>query len=592
MKKIVHSLSDKTFLRCIIVILCILIGNTIFLYTSPKNKTQLNIKKNDNSAEIKKNIAKADILFDKSSYDSAYLYYKKAIILCDPIEKYVDDYAYSELSIANLYQNINNYTACEESIARLLPYLKKTTKPKFTYNTYTILAYNYYFTYDNYNAILYHKKALKLAPTPFKKVEILTDLVLIYETQKKYKEVIDILEPLALRKIKHETDSTKTDHAYSLLLNVLGYSYHKLGNPKALDCFKKSLEIQLRLNQQYELMSTYGNLAMFYSKKDARLSKMYSKKQYTSACIANSPSFKANSLALLIGKSEGEELKKYSKAYIKIIDSILTDIKNNKTQLSVIKYKSKIDKDENLKLKAEQIENELQLEQHKNRNIISYIVITIIIDLILFLSLYLILKGKKEKKQAIIESEMRISDQLRNELTREVYNTLIFAKNKDFENAEDKDQLLDNLENIYSQTRNISKENSTIITDENYLNELKEMISGFKTQNLNLLTNGLDTINWNKINKNKKIIVYRVFQELFQNIKRYSNPTLIVTSFKIIEKNITVIVSDNGTGTKNDRIILENSIQNVENRIKTINGTLNFDNSIEKGVKLIFTFPL
>lgn len=592
MKKIIYSLNDQTFLRCIIIILCVLIVNTILLYKSPKNKTLINANKNDNSVEIKKNITKADLLFNKSSYDSAYLYYKKAIILCNPIEKYANDYVYSELSIANLYQNTNNYAACEESIAKLLPYLKKTTKPKFTYNTYTILAYNYYFTYDNYNAILYHKKALKLAPTPFKKLEILTDLLLIYEAQKKYKQVIDILEPLAARKIKHETDSTKTDNAHSILLNILGYAYYKVGNPKALDCFKKSLEIQLKLNQQYELMSTYGNLAMFYSKTNAKLSKMYTKKQYSTACKANSPSFKANSLADLIKKSEGAELKKYSQAYVKIIDRILTDAKNTKTQFSVIKYKSKIDKDENLKLKAEQVENELQLEQHKNRNIISYIIIMVILDVLIFLSLYLILKGKKGKKQAIIESENRISNKLHNELTKEVYNTLTFAKNKDFEDTANKNQLLDNLENIYAQTRNISKENSKIATDEHYLNELKEMISGFNTQNLNLLVNGLDSISWNKVDKNKKIVIYRILQELLQNIKRQNHATVIAISFKISEKKIAISYTDNGTETKNERIILKNSLQNVENRIKTINGTLNFDNNIEKGFKLSFTFPL
>lgn len=63
----------------------------------------------------KLNITEADRLFDQINYDSAYFFYKKAIALCDPIDDYADDYVYSQLSIANLHQNTNNYTACEEA---------------------------------------------------------------------------------------------------------------------------------------------------------------------------------------------------------------------------------------------------------------------------------------------------------------------------------------------------------------------------------------------------------------------------------------------------------------------------------------------
>lgn len=591
--KIFNFINNRIFLKFVLIFLAVLWIGAILLYQSYKAETSIaHVETKNNSVEIKKNIKIADKLFDKPNYDSAYIYYKKAISLCDPIDNYVDDYVYSVLSIANLQQNTSDFAACEESISLAFPHLHKTSKPKYTYNAYTLLAYNYYFTYDNYNALLYHKKALKLATTPFKKSVILNDICLVYQNQKKFKEVIDILEPLAVRKIKHETDSTKTENEYSLLLNSLGFCYYQTGNPKALDCFKKSLAIQIKLKQDFELMSTYGNLAMYYSKHEPKLSKIYTEKQYEAACKANSASFKVYSLATLIKKSEGKELKQYSKAYLKIIDSVQTGIKNTKTQFSIIKNESKINKTTNLQLKAQQAENELQLERHKKRNIILYIVIIFILAILLFLSLYLSLKGKKEKKQAIMESEMRISNKLQNQLTREVYNTLIFAQKKDLGNVENKNQLLNNLDIIYSQTRDISRENSFIVTNENYNLGLKEMISGFKTPNLNLLINGLDSIKWNRVNKNKKIIIYRILQELLQNMKKHSNAALVIISFKMTEKNIAVIYSDNGTGTENEKIIFKNGLQNVENRTKTINGTINFDNNVERGFKVSFTFPL
>lgn len=586
------SLNSKVLIKFLLIFLILLLGTAVFLYQSYKPDTFEKQSTKNNLKEIKNIIAKADILFDKSDYDNAYLYYKKAILLCDPIDKYADEYVYSLLSIANLQQNTSDFAACEETLSMVLPHLKKTTKPKFTYNTYTILAYNYYFTYDNYNALLYHKKALKLAPTSFKKSVILNDITLIYEAQKKYKEVIDILEPLATKKIRHETDSVKTDNAYSLLLGNLGYCYYKVGNPKALDLLEKSLKIQLKLKSDFELVGTYNNLAQLHSEKNPKLSKMYAEKQYISACKSNSASSKANSLAMLIEKSEGRELEKYSQAYLKIIDSIIDGRKNAKTQFSILKYESRINKVENLQLKAQQAENELQLERHKKRNIISYIIITFTLGILLFLSLFLSLRGKKEKKEAVYESEMRISNKLQNELANEVYNTLIFAGNKDLGIIENKNHLLDNLDKIYYQTRNISRENSIIITDEKYESTLKEMIAGYKTSNINILVNGLDTINWAKINKNKKIVIYRVLQELFLNMKTHSLASLAIISFKTLENNIIVTYSDNGSGSKNDKIILQKSLQNVENRIKTINGTINFELNLKSGFKVNFNFPL
>ncbi len=591
--KMLEIIKNKTFLKYLIFFLIILLIGVVLLYQLHRNQVIIiqQIKKN-NSVEINKNITEADRLFDQINYDSAYFFYKKAIALCDPIDDYADDYVYSQLSIANLHQNTNNYTACEEALLKVFPYLKKTSKPKYTYNTYTLLAYNYFFTYDNSNALLYHRKALRLAATPYKKSVIINDIALVYLRQKRYKEIIDALEPLARIKIKHETDSAKTDINYSLLLNNLGFCYFKLGDPKALEYYKKSLKIQERLKSDYELMSTYSSIAMVYAETNPKLSKIYTEKQYQSACRAKSASFKANTLGDLIRKSEGKELKKYSKAYVKIIDSILSSRKQAKNQFSIIKYESKTDKEENLKLKAEKAENELLLQKHKNRNIISYIIITFTIAVLLLLPLYLFIKGEKEKKEAVFESEMRISKKLRNELTNKVYHTLLFAQNKDLQNDENKNQFLIKLDEIYSQTRNISRENSPIVTNEKYDLGLKEMISGFKTQNLNLLVNGLDTINWDKINKIRKIIIYRVLQELFYNMKKYNDLTLIVLSFKIINKNIVITYSDNSSKTQNERIILKKDLENVENRIKTTNGTLNFGNYTENGFKISFTFPL
>jgi signal transduction histidine kinase len=214
------------------------------------------------------------------------------------------------------------------------------------------------------------------------------------------------------------------------------------------------------------------------------------------------------------------------------------------------------------------------------------------LGLILFLYFHLTSKGKKEKNVAIFNSEIRISKKLHDELANDVYQTIAFAETRDLEKDDNKEKLLNNLDTIYFRTRNISKENSNISTDKNYPQELKEMISDHKSPEINILTNGFDTIRWNEIGKNKKIILYRVLQEFFMNMKKHSQATLVSVTFKIKDSNMTVIYIDNGIGASNNTLIFKNGLQNVENRIKTINGTLIFDNNSDKGFKLSFTFPV
>jgi len=90
------------------------------------------------------------------------------------------------------------------------------------------------------------------------------------------------------------------------------------------------------------------------------------------------------------------------------------------------------------------------------------------------------------------------------------------------------------------------------------------------------------------LNKNN----YKTINESLKTMKKHNNATLIILLFKIINKNIEISYKDNGAENHNNMIFLKNSLQNVENRIKTINLTLNFDLNIEKGYKLSFTFPL
>ena len=311
---------------------------------------------------------------------------------------------------------------------------------------------------------------------------------------------------------------------------------------------------------------------------------------YAKATKVNNVNDRLESLELLIKNSTGNQSKKFTTNYLRINDSLNKATQKAKNQFAKIKYDSTKEKNENQLLKAQKIENALELEQQKNRNYVSYFLIFIGILSTVFLYYYLKNKSKKEKEKAVYESETRISKKLHDELANDVYQTMAFAETQDLQNPIKKETLLDNLDKIYARTRNISRENSKIETGVKFEEELKEMLSGYTNNQAQIIIKDNGDINWAKIHPEKKIALHRVLQELMVNMKKHSQCSFAVISFESNEKSIEINYSDNGIGTDNN-LILKNGLHNVENRIHAIDGTITFDIETNKGFKAKIAIP-
>jgi signal transduction histidine kinase len=168
---------------------------------------------------------------------------------------------------------------------------------------------------------------------------------------------------------------------------------------------------------------------------------------------------------------------------------------------------------------------------------------------------YIKQKNKKEILREGYNTETRISKQLHDELANDVYHTMTFAETQNLIDENNKEILLNNLDLIYKRTRNISKQNSLIDTGVNFELHLKEMIRDFSSKEVNVLINDLESVSFQLIESNKKIIIYRVLQELLVNMKKHSHASIVVISFKKIGNSIRIKYSDNGLGIATDKII-------------------------------------
>lgn len=441
--------------------------------------------------------------------------------------------------------------------------------------------------FDYENALYFYNKALNSKIDDVRKLKLKHNIAVVYMAKKDYNRAIKILLPLTLIK-KFINDPAP----FSKALDNLGYSYFKAGNPKGINYLNRALKIKEQIKDDWGMAASYLHLSNYYKESNLKLSNKYAQLGYVKATKVNSIDDRLEALASLIQTSTGNQSKNYSEKYIQLNDSIDKARQKSRNQFAKIKYDSRIAKEENLKLKANKIKTELQLEQQKNRNQLLYFLVTIGITITGFSSNYLITKNKKDKIKTSYDTEIRIAKKLHDELANDVFQTMAFAETQDLSSHLNKNVMLNNLYAIYSRTRNISNENNSIAIGSEFINGFKEMISGFNSKEVTVLVNGMNLIEWMKLESNKKIVVYRVVQELLVNMRKHSKCSLVVLSFKNNKNKLQIDYSDNGIGATLDEQNLRNGLRNIKNRIEAVKGNIAFDTNSHKGFKTSFSIPI
>jgi len=562
----------------------------LVLFSCQKDNND-NLKDLNNKLEIKKNIDKASVFYNNyNDTDSSFFYYNKAKLLCDS-KKDPDNYVKILNHMADIQLNHGDHIGSETTITDAIPYLKSIKDQTNVWNTYVTLGTNYLRTYNLNDALLYYNKALGLKVDEARKSLTKSNIGSVLLEQQKYDEALQIFLRLSTKKeLKQKPEYNAKN------IDNIGLCYNRMSDPRGIQYLNQALQIRKEIKNKSGIGISNLHIASYYDENKApTLAKKHALEAYKKFSeIDNIDNIdnKLSSLKLLIKNSSDQELKKYSILYIDLVDSIFEVRQKAKNQFARIKYDSKREKEENLKLKTHKVENELKLERQKSRNIISYIIIILSLCLILILYYYLTSKANREKIEAAYNCETRISKKLHDELANDIYHTMAFAENRNLSLAENREQLLHNLDTIYARTRDISKENAIILTDENYISSLKEMISRFNTPNINLLINGLDTISWDEVDKVKKTAIYRAIQELLVNMKKHSDASLVAIVFKESKRNIIINYTDNGKGIDVNKMILKNGLHNIENRILAIKGVIDIDSGLGKGFKVFIKLPI
>nr|WP_309759465.1 ATP-binding protein [Flavobacterium sp.] len=519
----------------------------------------------------------------KPNYDSSYYYYSKAKFAAET-KKDTSRIILSLINLADILYIQTDYADAETTATEIIPLLEKKKDHPYNFDLNLTMGNISISTLDYNNALRYYNKALRLKKTTSdEKVIILHNIARIYIEMKKIKTACYMLEFLIKKK-----ESSNNIEVYTLTLTNLGNCYLELGNPKALEYYLKSLRIALKTNNISKIY-TYKSLSGYYKTKDLAIANNYARLGYQAATSLRIPNDRLECLQLLIELNTGAAAKNYALQYLHLNDSITKVRQRAKNQYAKIRYDSKKEREENLQLKVQKIEQDAT---QKKKNIFLYLIVGTITAIGIVITYLLLAKNKREKLKATYATEIRISKKLHDELANDVYQTMAFAETQDLSTTQNKEILLSNLDTIYSRTRNISKENISVETGPAFLSDFKEMMTDFNTHEVNVIANGLEAINWSTLDSTVKIILYRVIQELLVNMKKYSQCSLVLLTFNLKEKKLQIDYMDNGIGATENQIKSKNGLQNVENRILAVKGNISFDTSPNKGFKVRFTIPI
>jgi tetratricopeptide (TPR) repeat protein len=499
------------------------------------------------------------------------------------------------LEISTLEKKIGNLTASQLSAIEGLEYVENTNAIRIKSKLYYNIAVSAKEQGDFIMAKKRINQALALAKDSKAIKEIGFDAVInynntkanIFKEQGSHQKAIEIYERLlndSLGKLsKREEARINGNLGHALFLKN---EYNKRSD----SLLNYSLIINKEEAYTSGLISTYMKLAELYRKKNKQKAINYANNaiEYAKNLGNKNSIYEALQNKMLLEPNE-----KNNAAYVAIEQEL--EKEEDKMQSQFANAKFDFEKEENQRIKAENkvitfenkaIKAENEVTQYRYQ-VLGLALILIVLIVVVFIIYQKIKRRHKiEKVKTVHVTEARISSKVHDELANDLYKLISQLETTDPE----KETILDKLDVIYNQARDISKQIQGVETGEGFAEELSNLFRSYQSEEVNVLLKRYNIDIWNGISSHIKVTVYRVLQELLTNMKKHSNAVLVVVSIEKNNKQLFIQYIDNGKGFAEE--ISKNGLQNAENRIHAIEGTLTFDTELHKGCKFSINVPV
>ncbi len=525
------------------------------------------------------------------------------------------DYAFDHgkvlIDLALILRKTKDYTESESVTIKAIEKFeiaKSDVYFNLCYSNLGIVA-KYLERYDE--AVEYHLKVIDYAKGTKKEVSqtlvSYNNIGTVYKSQKEYEKAKEYYH----KALGYKKFLSKNPKRHSLLLDNLAYvNFLSKDTVNIPDLFFKALKIRDSIKDKNGIATNTLHLAEYYHSinKDS-IAKIYAmrSKNLSIELQKNEELLKVYELLSKVSKSD--EGLKYAQAHIKLNDSLLKEERLFRDKFARIRFETDQIAEKNLQISRE---NEI-------------LIIAILGLTALFLLGYIIFRQQQSNKELIFAQtqqeanqeiyrlllnqqikleegrqleQQRMSEELHDGVLGRLFGVRLSLDginqraNDGFTEARNK--YIEELKSIEKEIRLISHDLGTesLPSDVAYIDAVESLISDLcDVNNIHFEFNNDEDIDWEHIDDQKKVNLFRILQESLQNIFKHANAKSIKINFDFIEDKINLTILDDGIGFKSTKVKKGIGLKNITSRVSQMSGVVQFLSNEDSGTTVSVSVP-
>lgn len=542
--------------------------------------------------------------------DSAYYYYKESEKVFHKL-KNKDRLAKVHYNKAYLLFYEGNYIESEIEVIKALNYLEDSKNLITKYRCFSLQGSNHLELEEYEKALIYFNEASNVLIELQKQnkdidsfydynITNIVDICNVYDEQKNYSKAV-----MELKKIIKSNKVQDFPNLYHAVIGNLGYSLMKNGKyEEAREYFKKAIELtKNNKNTQgylYKIIN-YGEYHLL-TKDTLKARELFNEALQLSKKLKNGKEILKTLDFLSV--ADKTNASNYKSEYIRINDSIIKKQRENREKFARIEYET------------DKVEEENKILSNKNLLLLSGLSLSIAVFLIILIirnrisrkkELYLIQQKEladeelfnltKEFQTSLVEAkeaeQKKLSKELHDGIVNQIYGIrmMLGSLNANSDEASKSQRLfyIKELHKLESEVRdlshNLNTDFSKYVGEFNFL--LEQLIQSNNTiGKTHFKAEIASEIDWSMYSSVIKINIYRILQELLQNVNKYADAKECLVQIYELNNEPIIEVKDDGVGF--DVISLSKGIglKNIRERAKSIDAEIEIKSIINEGTTI------
>ncbi len=540
----------------------------------------------------------------QSSLDSALYYYQNALGIFESIGDETETVS-TKKNIGLVYSNQGDYPEAIKMLMDAHAYFESKNDTTSTIANFNDIGNAFALSNNDDKALAYQFKALELLakfPNPSLEGNVYNSIGYVYAEKEQLDSAVYYYEKSL--KLKQQYGNV-----YSQLntRNNLCDCYSGLDKQeKAIQCYEQLIHLQREVNDQEGLFRSYLNIANENAKlknyqKAIRLLDDIKPLLDSIGTLKNQMDFYRNLQWILAENGNHKKAYEAQKSYQTLRDSLFNEEKNHQIVELSTKYEVE-KKNSQLAENKEQLtaaQNEILIAQlHvKNRNFWLHI-LGLISLLVILISVLLIQRQRAEsaleKSQAVIaerdrgtlalvdaqeEERLRIAKELHDGVGNQLL--ALHLKWQSLDKKNDFDEVLKKefesgsrmLKDVMDEVRSVSHQMMPkVLSEFGLIPAIEEMLH--RTLSTTTIKHRFDSSAVNqKLDKKLEVAIYRILQELINNVIKHSNATEVQVQLFSNPGYLVLMLEDDGKGMPTEKNPADGiGLTSIRSRLHTIDG--------------------